>query len=120
MAHAVRVQRIYDDAGGRGLRVLVDRLWPRGVSREAARLDEWLKDAAPSAELRRWYGHDAARFQEFARRYRDELRRPPGADAVRHLIDLNRARALILLTATRDVERSGAAVLHDHLEAERS
>jgi uncharacterized protein YeaO (DUF488 family) len=112
------VQRIYEDPQDRGgYRVLVDRLWPRGVKKEDAALDEWKRDVAPSAELRRWYGHDPAKFDEFARRYRDELSQPPAAEAVTHLRGLAREQHVILLTATRDVDRSGAQVLHDRLRA---
>ena len=112
----LEVRRIYhDDAGPAGYRVLVDRLWPRGVKKADANLDEWLKDAAPSTELRRWYGHDPERFPEFARRYRAELRRPPAALAVDHLLELGSTQPLVLLTATGDVEHSGACVLRDHL-----
>jgi uncharacterized protein YeaO (DUF488 family) len=114
------VQRIYEDPHARrGYRVLVDRLWPRGVKKEDAALDEWNKDVAPSAELRRWYGHEPAKFDEFARRYRDELSRPPGSDAVTRLRSLAREQHVILLTATRDVDHSGARVLNDHLSAHR-
>ncbi|HEV8627771.1 MAG TPA: DUF488 family protein [Acidimicrobiia bacterium] len=110
------VRRIYhDDAGAAGYRVLVDRLWPRGIKTADANLDEWLKDAAPSTELRRWYGHDPERFTEFARRYRAELRRPPASDAVDHLLRVGSIQSLVLLTATGDVEHSGAWVLRDHL-----
>ena len=110
------VRRIYhDDRGDAGYRVLVDRLWPRGIKRADAALDEWLKDVAPSTELRRWYGHDPERFAEFARRYRAELRRLPASDAVDHLIDLAATQTVMLLTATSDVEHSGARVLRDHL-----
>ena len=70
----VRLKRAYDAAEpGDGYRVLVDRLWPRGVSKERARLDEWARELAPSAELRTWFGHDPERFAEFERRYRAEL-----------------------------------------------
>ena len=110
------VRRVYENEGGDGrYRVLVDRLWPRGIKKADLTLDEWLKDAAPSTELRRWYGHDPARFEEFARRYREELTRPPASAAVGHLLDMARRRPVVLLTATRDVERSGAQVLHDAL-----
>ncbi|HET9769916.1 MAG TPA: DUF488 family protein [Acidimicrobiia bacterium] len=110
------LRRIYhDDAGTAGYRVLVDRLWPRGIKKADAGLDEWLKDAAPSTELRRWYGHDPERFAGFSRRYREELRRPPAAAAVDHLLGLASDRVVILLTATADVEHSGAFVLRDHL-----
>ncbi len=113
----VEVVRVYDDPGRRPgeHRVLVDRLWPRGVQKAALDLDEWAKDAAPSAELRRWYGHDPARFSEFACRYRAELEREPGLSAVARLQERRRAGGgrLVLLTATRDVAHSGAAVLRD-------
>jgi uncharacterized protein YeaO (DUF488 family) len=112
-----RLVRVYDtdDPGEAGYRVLVDRLWPRGVTRADAALDEWLKDAAPSAELRRWYGHDVQRFEEFASRYRAELGRSPASVAADRLIALARTETITLLTATRDVEHSGARVLRDHL-----
>jgi uncharacterized protein YeaO (DUF488 family) len=109
------VQRIYAEKNVPGYRVLIDRLWPRGIKKAGAALDEWLKDAAPSSELRRWYGHDPARFEEFACRYGAELIRPPASDAVARLRRLGRHERVILLTATRDVEHSGAQVLRDHL-----
>lgn len=115
MTGGFAVGRIYDGDVPDGYRVLVDRLWPRGVTKQAAALDGWAKDVAPSAELRRWYGHDPDRFDAFAERYRDELDRPAAADAVARLRDLARRRLVVLLTATRDVERSGARVLYDHL-----
>jgi uncharacterized protein YeaO (DUF488 family) len=117
--HDINLHRMYDDRDS-GYRVLVDRLWPRGFTFADAALDEWLRDAAPSTELRRWYGHDVARFDEFARRYRAELRRPPASDAVRRLIEFAQIRTLTLLTATRDVEHSGALVLRDHLTSRSS
>ena len=112
----VSVVRVYADDQGSGYRVLVDRLWPRGVSKDRLPLDEWAKDVAPSAELRRWYGHEPSQFDEFARRYRDELGSPPAAEVAGRLSRIARDRNVVLLTATRDVERSGAQVLHDHLE----
>ena len=121
MAH-VEVVRAYEDPGRRPgeHRVLVDRLWPRGVQKAAVDCDEWAKDVAPSAELRRWYGHDPERFGEFARRYQAELGGDPGASAVERLRALaGSRRRLVLLTATRDVEHSGAAVLADVLAAGR-
>jgi uncharacterized protein YeaO (DUF488 family) len=110
----IELRRVYDDTdrSHAGYRVLVDRLWPRGITKADAALDEWLKEAAPSTDLRRWYGHDVARFEEFARRYRAELRRPPASVAVDHLFELARTHTITLLTATRDVEHSGARVLH--------
>lgn len=118
----VQLRRVYDpgEPGDLGYRVLVDRLWPRGVSKAGATLDEWLRDAAPSTELRRWYSHDQSRFEEFARRYRAELRRSPASAAVSHLIELARRETIVLLTATRDVEHSGARVLQNHLTSRAS
>lgn len=92
-------------------RVLVDRLWPRGVAKAELPLDEWAKDVAPSTDLRRWYGHQPDKFTEFARRYRRELATPVAADALARLEATARRRKLVLLTATRDIEHSGAAVL---------
>jgi uncharacterized protein YeaO (DUF488 family) len=103
------------DAGETGYRVLVDRLWPRGITKAEAALDAWLTDAAPSHELRRWYGHRVDRFDEFARRYRTELRRPPASTAVDRLVGLTREHPVTLLTATRDIEHSGARVLQQVL-----
>lgn len=116
------VVRVYEDPGRSGAehRALVDRLWPRGLTKEAVDLDEWVKDAAPSAELRRWYGHQPERFEEFARRYRAELRTEPGASAVAGLRRQARHHRLVLLTATRDVEHSGAEVLRRTLGSARS
>lgn len=109
----VEVVRVYEDPGRSGSehRVLVDRLWPRGMRKGAVDFDDWAKDVAPSAELRRWYGHEPDRFGEFTRRYRTELAREPAASALGSLRRLASRRRLVLLTATRDVERSGAEVL---------
>jgi uncharacterized protein YeaO (DUF488 family) len=110
--HEVRVRRVYEQPGPRdGMRVLVDRIWPRGLSREKAALDEWCRTVAPSDGLRRWYGHDPDRFDEFARRYRAELRQPEASAALAHLQELAVRGSLTLLTATRDPEISQAAVL---------
>jgi len=111
----VDVLRVYEDQGRHPgeHRVLVDRLWPRGLTKTSADFDEWEKDVAPSTQLRRWYGHDPGRFSEFARRYRAELDNEPGASIVARLRDLAVGQHLVLLTATRDVEHSGAAVLQE-------
>jgi uncharacterized protein YeaO (DUF488 family) len=112
----VRVGRVYDEPAANGTRVLVDRLWPRGLRKDAARLDAWAKDVAPSSELRTWYGHDPARFDEFRRRYLAELAGSPQRAALGRLRALASAHGpLILLTATRDVDHSQAAVLADLL-----
>jgi uncharacterized protein YeaO (DUF488 family) len=112
----VRIGRVYDEPdGGPTARVLVDRLWPRGLSKVKAALDEWCKEVAPSAELREWYGHDPDRFAEFRRRYEAELARGEQAVALAHLRDLARDRPLLLLTASRALPISDAAVLADLL-----
>ena len=94
-----------------GTRVLVDRLWPRGLSKARAALDEWCKNVAPSAELRTWYQHDPDRFEEFSHRYQRELRDPERAEALEQLRGLAAEGPLTLLTATRKPEISEAAVL---------
>jgi len=115
-ATTVRVRRVYDPPSpADGHRVLVDRLWPRGLAKSAAALDEWLRAVAPSDALRRWYGHDPAKFAEFRERYEAELREPERADALASLRELAGSGPLTLLTATRDVEHSQAAVLAAHL-----
>jgi uncharacterized protein YeaO (DUF488 family) len=112
----LRLRRIYDGPSpDDGTRVLVDRLRPRGLTRDAAAVDLWLKDAAPSASLRLWYGHRPERFEEFRRRYLRELARPRPGAAVDRLRALARTRRVTLLTATKDVDHSQAAVLAELL-----
>jgi uncharacterized protein YeaO (DUF488 family) len=112
----VRVRRVYDEPSRQdGTRVLVDRIWPRGMTKGRARLDEWCKQVAPSTELRTWYAHDPQRFAEFSRRYRAELAAPERATAFDHLRTLARTGALTLLTATKQADISEAAVLADLL-----
>ena len=114
--HAIQLARVYDQPGANDeFRVLVDRIWPRGLSKERARVDEWLKAVAPSTGLRQWYGHDPKRFPEFRRRYRDELSEPEPAAALRHLRELARHNTVTLVTATKDIGISQAAVLADLL-----
>ena len=113
----VRVRRVYDPPEpADGTRVLVDRLWPRGLTKAKADIGEWCKDIAPSTELRKWYGHDPARFKEFSRRYRAELKEPERAEALAHLRTLPKTPRLTLLTATKEPEISEAAVLADLLQ----
>ena len=108
----VQVRRAYDEPSpDDGKRVLVDRLWPRGVSKQKARLDEWSKQIAPSTELRTWYAHDPAKFEEFAKRYRAELQHPEQASALSHLRELAAQGPLTLITATKDSSISEAQVL---------
>ncbi|WP_091180519.1 DUF488 domain-containing protein [Paramicrobacterium humi] len=111
----IEIKRVYDDAApGDGFRVLVDRIWPRGVAKDDAHADAWLKDVAPSTELRKWFGHDPERMDEFASRYRAEL---DANDAVDELRDLARThKTLTLLFSAKDPERNQARVLRDYLE----
>lgn len=110
--HRVKVGRVYEArTWGDGNRVLVDRLWPRGLSKADADLDEWSKQVAPSTTLRTWYNHDPERFTEFGRRYRIELAEPERAEATAHLRSLVRRRNLTLLTATTHLDLSHAVVL---------
>lgn len=114
----VRLRRIYDEpAVDDGIRVLVDRRWPRGVSKARAELDEWCTQVAPSDALRKWYGHDPEKFEEFETRYRTELHEPERASALRHLRLMAAHDRLTLLTATRHLDLSQAAVLADLLRA---
>jgi len=114
----VRFRRIYDEpAVDDGIRVLVDRRWPRGVSKARAELDEWCTQVAPSDALRKWYGHDPEKFGEFETRYRTELHEPERAAALRRLRLMASHRRLTLLTATRHLDLSQAAVLADLLRA---
>lgn len=115
----VRVGRVYDERTPEdGARVLVDRIWPRGLTKKQADLDEWCRQVAPSAALRKWYGHDSERFAEFGRRYRTELDDPERAEALQHLHEFAQQRTLTLLTATRHAEISAATVLADLLSTE--
>jgi uncharacterized protein YeaO (DUF488 family) len=120
MAADVRVRRVYDEPSSQdGTRVLVDRVWPRGLRKEAARLDEWAKDVAPSTGLRTWYQHDPAKFAEFRRRYAAELTEPGPRDALARLRSEAATGPLTLLTATKEIDLSQAAVLADLLRHDR-
>jgi uncharacterized protein YeaO (DUF488 family) len=104
------IKRIYEEPGAAdGYRALIDRLWPRGVSRQRAALDAWARELAPSTALRTWYGHDPQRFAEFARRYRAELRRNP--EQLAALRERARKERVTLLTATREERINHAVVL---------
>jgi uncharacterized protein YeaO (DUF488 family) len=110
--HEVKVRRIYEDPlESDGTRILVDRLWPRGLTKEKAHIDEWCKELAPSPVLRKWYAHDPRLFEEFGRRYRTELEAPEAAAALGRLRAVARHGPLTLLTATKDAAISEAAVL---------
>ncbi|SFS15160.1 Uncharacterized conserved protein YeaO, DUF488 family [Agrococcus baldri] len=114
----ITIKRVYDEpAGDDGLRVLVDRLWPRGVSNERAAIAAWPKDAAPTAELRQWFHGGGVSFEQFAVRYRDELDAGEGgADLSAELEGHDR---ITFVTAATDPERSNASVLRDWLSARR-
>jgi uncharacterized protein YeaO (DUF488 family) len=112
----VRIKRAYDPAKpGDGYRVLVDRLWPRGVSRERADLDEWARDLAPSDGLRKWFSHDPTRFPEFRERYREELN--GHRDQIAQLRSRARHGPLTLVYGARDTEHNDAVVLAELLRA---
>jgi len=114
MAPDIRTKRAYDSPeAGDGYRVLIDRLWPRGVKRDALRLDEWAGELSPSDELRRWFGHDPERFGEFRARYREEL--AAHGDKVDELRNRAREGAVTIVYAARDREHSNAAVLAELL-----
>jgi uncharacterized protein YeaO (DUF488 family) len=116
VAPRVAIKRAYDaSARGDGARILVDRLWPRGLRKDAARFDQWRKDVAPSTELRKFYGHRPERFSEFTKRYLKELRHSTARSAIAELVELQRRRPITLITAARDLEHSEAAVLAGHL-----
>jgi uncharacterized protein YeaO (DUF488 family) len=116
----VDIARVYEEKGQdpRG-RILVDRLWPRGLARADAPFEWWAKDAAPSTELRKWFDHIPERFEEFGRRYRTELTESPGREAVNDLRRQLQAGPIVLLTAAKDLRISGAAVLRDVVAAKR-
>lgn len=112
----IRTKRVYaDPSDGDGARILVDRLWPRGLTKEAARIDYWAKSIAPSNELRRWYHHNPEKWPEFQRRYAAELdANPEGISALR--ARLSRGVATLLFSS-RELERNNATALKDYLEA---
>jgi len=112
------VKRVYEDpAETDGYRVLVDRLWPRGLSKERAQLDEWLKDVAPSTALRTWFGHDRSKFDEFVQRYHAELDENPEVDVLRKWGEEH--ERVCLLYSAHDTEANQAVALRDYLgEAE--
>ena len=113
----VQLKRAYESASPRdGYRALVERLWPRGVRKADLRLDAWLKDIAPSSELRRWFAHEPSRFDEFAARYRRELRRSPAKEALAVLRQRALEGPVTLVYAAHDETHNGAVVLRGELE----
>ena len=113
-----RVARVYDDrTAGEGLRVLVDRLWPRGIRKEDPRIDEWWKELAPSSQLRIWFGHRVDRFAEFTARYEQELDAPELAELLDRARAVDASEGLTLLTATKDMDVTHAVVLAGVIDA---
>lgn len=111
----IAVRRIYEQASEEdGFRVLVDRIWPRGISKEAAAIDHWAKDLAPSAPLRKWFNHDPARWEEFQRRYGAELQDNSGA--LQELLERCGSRSMTLLFAAKDSKCNQAVVLKNALD----
>lgn len=113
----IKIKRIYDKAEESDkTRVLVDRIWPRGVSKEEAMLDHWMKEIAPSTELRKWYNHKASRFSEFSKRYKKELNANP--DLIKQLTHLAKEKRLTLLFGAKNEEHNQAIVLKELLESQ--
>lgn len=106
-----KLARIYDEDIPKGKRVLVDRVWPRGISKEDAKLDEWLKDVAPSTDLRKWFNHDLDKFSDFKKKYKDELK---DNDAVKELKDMK--GTIVLLYGAKDEKHNHAVVLKEYME----
>lgn len=117
----VRLSRAYDEPGpDDGQRILVDRVWPRGRSRDALHIDAWVREVAPSDELRHWFGHEPSRWPEFRRRYREELAGPERAPLVADLVARARAGRLTLVYGAADRERNQAVVLAELIREDGS
>jgi len=116
---AVQIKRIYEKVTeDDGVRVLVDRVWPRGVSKEKAQLDHWMKEVAPSNELRKWFGHDPEKYETFKKRYKEELKSGDQAEQLAELKQLTKAhdKHILLLYAAKDEEHNQAKVLKEILD----
>ena len=114
--HKMALKRVYDEPeASDGTRVLVDRLWPRGLSKERAHVDVWLKEVAPSDELRKWFAHDSAKFAEFRRRYQEGLKTGEGQAALEKLRALKKQGSVTLLFSAHDSQHNNAVVLYDLL-----
>ncbi|MGH7207512.1 MAG: DUF488 domain-containing protein [Nitrospiraceae bacterium] len=112
-----RIKRVYSQPSPRdGVRILVDRVWPRGISKERARIVEWRKDLAPSTLLRKWFGHEPAKWAEFRRRYRTELARAGMMDELKKLARLSRERTITLVYSAADEEHNQAVVLKELID----
>jgi uncharacterized protein YeaO (DUF488 family) len=114
--HQIAIKRIYETPEkDDGTRVLVERLWPRGFTKERAHIDLWLKEIAPSNDLRHWFNHEPAKFDEFRRRYEEELKAPEGQAALKRLSDMALQGTLTLVYSAHDSEHNNAVVLRDLL-----
>jgi uncharacterized protein YeaO (DUF488 family) len=115
---SIDLKRVYDPpAGSDGHRILVDRIWPRGITKAELRIDAWLKDLAPSAYLRKWFGHDPAKWDEFKQRYARELEQRP--EALDELVEKARAGHVTLVFGARDTQHNNAVALKEELERRR-
>ena len=113
----IQVKRVYEKPGPRdGMRILVDRLWPRGLKKEAARVQEWRKDLAPSDALRRWFKHDPDKWTEFRRRYREELSETEKMDELRRLAAVAKRKRITLVYGAADEEHNQAVALKELLD----
>lgn len=111
------IKRVYSESSSRdGMRILVDRVWPRGISKKRARIVEWRKDLAPSTSLRKWFGHEPAKWTEFRRRYRTELAQSVLIDELKKLARLSRKRTITLVYSATDEEHNQAVVLKELLD----
>ena len=116
----IRLKRAYEPAeSSDGVRILVERLWPRGVKKEELHLDEWMKEISPSPELRKWYNHDVAKWEEFHHRYEAELKAPDKQPLLTRLADQAKHGPITLVFAARDPDHSSARVLQEFLERDR-
>jgi uncharacterized protein YeaO (DUF488 family) len=115
LKNSIKVKRVYDDPSAKdGIRILVDRLWPRGLKKVPAKLDDWLKGIAPSDELRKWFGHDPDRWEEFKARYFHELERQN--EAINKIKEKASSSTVTLLFAARDETHNNAVALKEYLE----
>ena len=113
----IQIKRVYSRPGAQdGLRILVDRIWPRGFSKERVRMTEWRKELAPSTPLRKWFGHDSAKWSEFRKRYRAELKQSGQLDALKALAQLSSRKTITLVYSAADEQHNQAVVLKELLE----
>jgi uncharacterized protein YeaO (DUF488 family) len=113
----IKIKRVYETpSAGDGMRILVDRVWPRGISKERAHLADWRKDLAPSTPLRKWFGHDPAKWKEFRDRYRTELKGSGQLDALKELARLSRRKTVTLVYGAADDKHNQAVALKEFLD----